>query len=265
MIYLQKSKKKKKKIIFAGFAILLFLVIASLLVSKAQGPLSSGMHAIGLPFWHVGNFLSNNVNIMPGFIRSKSAVIAENEALRAEVILNREKLLNFEILQSEHAKLLEDYGRSGSENKIISTVLVRPPQTPYDMLILDSGSSDGVSKDDVIYSMGGIILGRITEVSEHSSNATLFSRTDLITPAFFERTNLAVSLKGIGGGSFEVEVPQEADVQKGDTLIAPELTPSVIGVVSLVESSVKNAFKRVLIQSPTNISYVRFVLVHSKK
>lgn len=264
MIYLQKSKKKSKKVFIAFALIILFLVIVSILAAKAPGPLSSMMHSIGMPFWRAGIFISNNINIVPGFIRSKSILVAENDSMKAELIESREKLMNLEIIKDDYNNFLQGFGRTASSSKIIATVLVRPPQTPYDMLIVDAGSMDGVFVNDMVYSTGGVILGTVNEVSAHSSNVTLFSRTDLLTPAFFERTNLAVTLRGIGGGAFEVEVPQESDVVKDDILIVPDLEPAVIGVVALVESSVKSAFKRVLIQTPTNLSYTRFVLIESK-
>lgn len=264
MIYLQKSRKKSKKVFFIFVVVVLFLIVAGILTTRAPGPLSSAMHTIGLPFWKVGVFLSNNVNIVPGFLRTKTALVAENDALKSELLISREKIMNFEVLGAEHARLLEEFGRIGNQGKTIATVLVRPPQTPYDMLILDAGSTDGVSSGDAVYTMGGIILGTVSEVAANSSNVTLFTRTDLQTEAFFERTNLAVTLRGIGGGTFEVEVPLEADVLKDDVLIVPKLEPSIVGVVSLVESSVKNAFKRVLIQTPANISYTRFVLIEQQ-
>lgn len=264
MIYRQKSKKRSKRPVVVLVGIILFVAIASLLLIKAHTPLSRVMRIIGLPLWKAEIFLSNHTHSVSGFFRSRNDVIAENDALRAEHDLDQQKLLDYEVLKSEHAKILQDYGRDGTQNKILATVLVRPPQTPYDTLIIDIGSNNGIVSDDVVYTTGGIILGTVSEVSARTSNVTLFSRTNLMTPAIFERTNLAVTVRGIGGGTFEAQVPQEADIVKDDIVILPKLEPSPLGAVELVESSVKSAFKRVLIQTPINISYTRFVLVGQK-
>src|SRR5581483_2968979 len=137
---------------------------------------------------------------------SKGALISENEALKAELDQDNEKLLDYEALKSEHAKLLEDYGRDTVGKKILATVLVRPPETPYDTLILDVGSAEGIASGDLVYSTGGIVLGTVSDVSSHTSNVMLFSRTNVVTPTIFERSNLSVSMRGIGGGSFEMQV-----------------------------------------------------------
>lgn len=264
MIYRQKSKKKSKRVFVVLAVIVLFVVVSSFLISKVPETLSNTVRFVGTPFWQAEIFISNHTHFISNFFRSRNAVVTENDALKSELDLYREQMLDYETLKSEHAKLLAEYGREGTQNKIIATVLVRPPQTPFDTLILDVGSNEGVALEDVVYSVGGVILGTVTDVSAHNSNVTLFSRTNLMTPAIFERSNLSISIRGLGGGSFEAQVPQESDIVKDDILIMPTLVPSPVGVVSLVESSVKSAFKRVLIQSPTNISYTRFVFIGKK-
>jgi len=262
MIYLQKSNKRKnKKIIIAVVGVAIFLFIAWLLMVKAPVFLTSTTHGIGWHLWQARIFILDKTHVFFNFFSSKSTLIAENDSLRSEIETLRGKLMNFEVLNVEHAKLLENYGRTLTEKNILAAVLVRPPQTPYDTLILDVGSRLGISAGDIVYSAGGIALGTINDVTAGTAKVVLFSNTNVETSAIIERNDLAVTLHGVGGGGFELQAPQETDILKGDTLIMPTLKSTIVGVVVDVESSVKSAFKRILIKSPESISHLRFVFV----
>lgn len=263
MIYLQKSKKRNRRFT-PVIIIVLFLVVSGLLVAFMPTSLGGAMRYVGLPFWHTKNFLVDRTSHISGFFRTKNSLMTENDNLRDELGSLREKLIAYDALNSEHARLLAEHGRSTTTRRILATVLSRPPQSPYDVLILDVGSRDNVSVGDVIYGSGGIAMGVVSETSGRTSKVDLFSKTGLETQAIIERTGLAITLRGIGGGSFEVQVPQEADIMRGDTVIIPTLETVIIGEVVEVESVVTSAFKRILIQAPINISYIRFVFVEPK-
>lgn len=264
MIYLQKSKRRNRRNFVPIVVITLFLVVSTLLTIYAPAPVGGALRVVGLPFWHVKNFFAERNSNVYGFFRTKNSLISENDNLRGELGSLREKLIAYDALSSEHSKLLGEFGRSTTTRRVLATVLSRPPQSPYDVLILDIGSRDTVSVGDIIYGSGGIAMGVVSETSGRTSKADLFSKTGLETQAIVERTGLAITLRGLGGGSFEVQVPQEADIMENDTVIMPALETIMIGQVVEVESVVTSAFKRVLIQAPINISYVRFVFVEPK-
>ncbi len=261
MIYLRKSKKGGKKIIFISSLVILFLVLAFFLMSRTPDSLATVTRSVGFPIWKARNFFVDETKDTFNFFRSHNALITENKRLKEENDTLRSTLLGLDTLKSEHEKLLADFGRSTIEKKVLASVLVRPPQTPYDTLILDVGSDNGIIPGNIFYSMSGFALGTINDVTKRTSKAILFSSTDVEVEGLVERSGFPINLRGKGGGIFEVQAPQDADILKDDVVIMPTLRGSIIGFVADIESSVTSAFRRVLVQIPINVSHLRFVQV----
>lgn len=72
---------------------------------------------------------------------------------------------------------------------------------------------------------------------------------------------MAVTLEGRGGGNFRIKLPREVESLVGDRVVSADIGYSLVGVVESVESQPTDAFKEVLVSSPTNIFDIRFVKV----
>lgn len=243
--------------------VLLGLVGGLLLVFAPMVSHRAGL-AVAQPFWAVRTSLANRFSYIGTFFTSHKSLVAENDALRLELDRTKADLLAYDTLASEHHKLLDLYGREEGKNRVLGVVLVKPPQSPYDVVVIDIGTDHAVQTNDDVYGFGNVALGTVSAVTEHTATVTLFSNATRQTPATVERSDVSLLLVGTGGAGFEAKIPQDVDVLVGDTVVLPALHTSILGRVIAVESSDASSFKRVVVQSPVNIHNLRWLEVSTQ-
>jgi len=142
-------------------------------------------------------------------------------------------------------------------------VLLRPPGTPYDTLILDVGRREETEVGDLVFAGGSVVIGGITEVYGSTARATLFSAPGQTHDAliFSEGGSVPISLEGQGAGSFVGKIPQGTPVAVGQTVIFSNISPVFAASVSYVEALPGESFQTVYMQMPTNPFTLRFVEV----
>lgn len=264
MIYLQRNNRSRSRKTIISVGIIVGIVAVIGLVqwlfgsNLSIGTIEAGT-SVSKPFFVFGK----QISFATSFISSRKTLIEQNQALRDEIDGLKIKLLSFDSLAKEHEEILKTYNRSNIENKVLASVMVKPPQTPYDTLILDVGSENQASINNRVYGIGGIVLGIIDEIGKKTSRAVLFSNPDRETRVIVERTDQNITLIGKGGGNFEAEVPQEVDVLKSDTLVLAGIRLPIVAIVVDVESNPASAFKKVIARVPLNIFNLRFVEVET--
>jgi len=248
MNYLPKSRgrnsfKKPLLILVGVFAAgaLIFFLASGVIVSVAS-PLWKGEHVALAKLSFVGDFF-----------RTKNALINENERLK-----ERLAALELEVADRASSHSLNRHTETGG---IISTILARPPQTPYDTLVIDAGSNDSLGVGAVVFMAEGPVLGAVREVSASTAKVKLFSAPGEKTAALLERHNIPVTLEGVGGGNFKIVLPREAEVVAGDRVLSADILSHLLAVVGEVKMEPTDSFKEVLARSPINIFNIHFVVI----
>lgn len=187
--------------------------------------------------------------------RISDAVSEKNHAFlnsfkdTSDLALQNSKLINDnETLLNENRALVQRIGAfpndSSNINGIVAWLITRPPTSPYDILVLSSGSENGVSVGMEVFGKGEVPLGIISSVSENFSRATLFSSPGMIINGWIGRDSLPLIVKGDGGGAMSASIARSANVEVGDIVFAPGPGMLPIGSVVRVDSD------------PTSISVV---------
>lgn len=277
MTYLLQSKKNwpKKYAPLIVVGVFIFIVVVITFISPSF--LGRVSNSIGLPFWHSGGFLFDKVSDLKAFTSSRFILLETNKSLQAQLTETQIRLLAFSVIEKENSDLKKAWGRSGESkdgsedgsedggknevNSILAYVLVKPPQSFYDTLILDVGQDKNINKGSKIIVANTVVLGTIDEVFGKTSRAKLFSSADLETLATIDRNSLPVTLIGKGAGNFEIQVPQEVDIVFGDTIILSGIKQEIVATVFEIESIPSNSFKRVFCKVPVNIDELRFVSI----
>jgi cell shape-determining protein MreC len=121
-------------------------------------------------------------------------------------------------------------------------VLVRPPESPYDVLIVGAGTAQGVTVQMVAFGIVTVAssteivpLGLVSETTDTTARVVLFSAPRVETLGWVGSTHTPVTLIGTGGGTFFAAVPREASPSVGESVFVPGSTVP-IGVVARVES-----------------------------
>lgn len=244
-------------------AALVFVALLLTLFHFSYPPaLREALHRVSAPVWRAERFVRDTTVRLFLHLSSKEALIRENETLQQKLAEEERLLLNRELLASENAFLKETLGRHTGESRILAAILAAPPRSPYDTVILDAGSTEGVSSGDDILS-GGTILGTVVTVFTRTAVAELFSTAGVKTPVLIlhEGRAVPVEAEGAGGGVFVATLPRELLLATGDAVVMPSAGPLRFATVEAVESEPSDSFQTVYFKNPVSVGELRFVEV----
>jgi cell shape-determining protein MreC len=186
--------------------------------------------------------------------------LKENQILKDE--LNNEKGKNNEYfaLLKKNQELKEILGRT-DENKdtILASILVN--NQIFDTFIIDIGENQNIKQGDLVFAYGNIPVGRIAEVYSTSSKVNLFSKAKEKTSVIIQSKNIYIDLIGRGGGNFEIILPRDLVLEKGENVLLPDIDTYLIAKVDSIISDPRDSFQKALLTTPVNINQLRFVQV----
>ena len=247
MNYLPRSRNRteyKKKL---GFLAGLFIV-GALLFSLFDSFIISAIS----PLWRAENAFSRSLGKTLDYFHTQNSLVRDNESLK-------ERITSLELSLMAESPLTTTFKAEGGE--IRGAVLTHPPQSPYDVLIVDVGSRDGVVLGALAGLPEGPELGVVSEVFRSNSKIKLFSAPGEKTNAVLERHQVVVVLEGAGAGNFKLSLPRETEVVVGDRILSPSRAGALMAVVEEVNLSPTDPFKEVLARSPANIFSIRFITI----
>jgi cell shape-determining protein MreC len=238
-------------------AVVLFVALALFVYIFPNAARVAGV-TFARPFWIVRNNATRPFTFVRDFFAFKSSLISKNLALENEVASLRLKQVDYDTLLKENQNLMNQVG---GESRIIARVLSKPPQSPYDTLVLANGSDDGVALGNKVYLSDTIIIGNITSVTSRTSVAQLFSSGSQKEQTTLSRTGTTFEIVGAGAGNFQLEVPKETDVIVGDTFLYPSVTASVLASVYSIENGSQSSFKKIYLRIPGNIFSTQWLFI----
>ena len=127
----------------------------------------------------------------------------------------------------------------------------------------------------MVFARGFIPIGRVAEIYPNFSKIILFStageKTQVVVSigtsndaslvADSVDQNLFMELVGRGGGNFEMTLPRDIVLVKGNQVVLPSINPRVVAVVETIISDPRDPFTKALLVSPVNIQELKFVQV----
>ena len=165
-------------------------------------------------------------------------------------------------LKNENADLKNILGRkNNSQKEILATILAKPFFSPYDTLVIDLGSADGIAVGDQVIALGNTYIGKISEVYSHSSKVTLYSSSGETIDVLVGTSTVEKTATGMGGGNFSLQMPVGSNVNIGDPIIIPSISANIFSTVEKIDSEPTDSFETVLFKNPVNISELQYVEV----
>lgn len=189
-------------------------------------------HSVTLPLWRVGQSISSHLS-SGAATESKSDLKSERDTYAAQVAALSSQNAALEAKVSDLTNLLGT--RTQPAPGIVASVRARPPVAPYDVLIIDQGTSDGVMIGALVTGNGGTPIGTIGQADATQSRVTLFSTHGIQTSAWVGNTRIPVTLTGAGAGAFTAGVPKAAGVQVGDGVYIANNGAYPVGTVVKIE------------------------------
>lgn len=266
MNYLLNRNTRPGRRFFTRFVLFLCAVLFFLVFAVWYPDiLRSALSVIAAPIWRTGSALGGGVQTIAAHFRLKQALIKEVEELR-EREMEREAILSaYGLVLDENQKLKQNFGRDKTEKRILAAVLASPPRAPYDTIIIDAGTEEGISVgDDVLF--GETVLGRVAVVSKKTATVELFSTASVKTPITIWRGGVAVpgEAVGEGGGAFRVTLPKEVGVMAGDLVVMPGINPKQFANVVVVEESITDSFATAYLRNPVRAEFLPFLEVRAR-
>jgi cell shape-determining protein MreC len=192
-------------------------------------------------------------------VRLRDALGASEAArLRAELASTTAALADHNALLSENRELKAQLGRTNATRRIAAVVLSRPPGTPYDTLLIDAGTKQGVAAGDLVSAGGESVVGRVSEAYDDTARVELLSAPGSSYQALL-RGSITLAVEGQGGGSLRAEVPAGTTVAVGDSVTFPGLFGGFVATVSATDAGAGESFIVVYMHLPINPADLRFV------
>jgi cell shape-determining protein MreC len=188
------------------------------------------------------------------------------EELRAQLASTSALVADRNALYTQNEVLKSMLNRIDNTKRTLAGVVLRPPASPYDSLLIDAGAREGLVKGQLVFAGGTTAIGEVSEVYTTTSRVQLFSAPGRtyeaqITPTKTPGKVVPVSLQGQGAGSFTGEVPAGSAISVGDSVVIPGLGNFFLGNVAHVEIPDGSSFETLYIQLSVNIFSLQYVEV----
>jgi cell shape-determining protein MreC len=214
--------------------------------------------AIATPFWKGGSSFEAGVgNVFSGF-GNASKLASENTALQSQVSELENENAVLTARAQDLTKLLGGQSEIGSAG-ILAGVLARPPESPYDTVIVGMGAKDGVVANATTFATGGIPIGTVESTTAHSATIKLLSTPNLTTNGWVGENRIPLTLNGTGAGTFTATLPKAAPVAVGDSVYVPGPGAVPIGTIARIDSDPSSPTVVLYIQPLVNIFSLTWV------
>lgn len=292
MTYLRPSNRKNSRSRTIGIFSAVIIVLVVMIEMIWPHLFSALFTSIAAPFWRIEFSMDN------GSLDSREALLAENASLKMSLedisirsqaaqsiaventelktLMGREvkmwpySLSNTPGSTTNSTSSLKNSVRTSPKSSakhddlVLAAVLKHPPFVPFDELIIDIGSMNGVIEGARVYAVGNILIGRVAQVLDETSKVVLYSSPEEKTDVIIGASKVSGVAVGRGGGQYEVSLPRDTVISIGDVVSAPSIDHEIVGIVSAIIKDPAEAFQKVIFIPPINISESRWVFVVRK-
>jgi len=235
---------------------------------------SSLIYKVATPVLSVKAAAFNSLSFYGAFIQSHAALARENAALEQQVSLDSINLSESQAIEMQDESLRQAIGDMSSTTEggiaaayavranqgVVADVIEAPGVSPYDTLIIDAGTDQGIQVGDTARVGTVTIIGTVTQVFPSSSIVTLLSSSNQQLAVIVASSTPATAY-GRGGGNFVITLPQSAKGDVGDAVFVPQYGEA-IGKVQTVEQDAADASKDLYVAFPFPIETLRMVTVY---
>ncbi len=183
----------------------------------------------------VRSYFTESTATLPVYLRDRSEIARQIEGLHEELASRSGDRSTIVRLTSENDELRALLGDTRDE-RILAGVIARPPSTPYDVLVLDKGSENGIVVGAIVHQANQHAIGIVTRVYTSMSLVTLFSSSGAESTVYLYGPDIFAYAYGEGGGVIRISVPQGIDVHEGDSVVLPSVGSGDLGVIERVVS-----------------------------
>ncbi len=183
MSYLLDKKIQRNKSFKIALGVAL-LIILFYFRAGIWGGFSKVSAVVFHPVLFLGRGMEGKFQNFGSYFASKNSLYNQNQKLQAEVPFDDARMANYDSIVADDATLKETLGRINTKaSMIVSAILAKPNQSPYDTLLVDAGTTQGVKIGDTVFALGDVPVGSVSDVYQNSAKVILFSNPGMTTEA----------------------------------------------------------------------------------
>jgi cell shape-determining protein MreC len=237
-----KLRARKRRGGGGAWMLLLGLLVLMAAVYVLRGPLTGALYAAVHPLLGARFAGSAQTLATEGLVADRNALYQETLDLKARL------------------------GRTDvSPHRVLAGVVLRPPASPYDTLVIDAGSRHGVVVGDRVSAGGTTMLGTVQEVFDTTARVLLYSAPGAKYEGLLHPSAPAgavpVSVEGQGGGSMRAQVPTGTTVAVGDEVLLPGIAGGITARVAHYDHDGSESYITLYFALPIDPQSLRYVEV----
>ncbi len=263
MSYLLDKRIQQKRFSKIAIGVVLFLILF-FFRSNIWNGFSNVSAVVFRPVLVSGHNIGNKFKSVGAYFAFKSSLSLQNQNLQSKLDEANARMANYDTLVADDASMKEILNRKDTKlNMTLANILSKPSQSEYDTLVVDAGSNQAVKVGDLVFALGNVPIGRVSNVYNSSAKIILFTNSGEKTQAIVSSKNVFMELDGRGGGNFEMILPKDFVLQKGDQVVMPGINSYLLAITQSVISDPRDPFEKALLTSPVNIQELKFVEIET--
>ncbi len=256
--------KKKKKKYFASVALAALILIIIIFRTFSFRIINRPISYILKPFFELNLSLRERWENFRTNFSNKKSLQAENNMFREQISQLNARIALSEVSEKENVVLKNAFSAEEIKKFILASIIFRPPLTSYDMLIIDSGSRNGVQAAMPVLAFGNVLLGYAADVFDDTSKVKLISSFGEETNVFLESSGIPAIAIGRGGENFEIILPRQIKVNVGEKILTFGKQPFLIGLVEKIDHQTTDPYQKIFFRLAVNIQYLNQVFLLKK-
>jgi cell shape-determining protein MreC len=197
---------------------------------------------------------------LPLYLRNRTELVDEIHGLRQELATVGGDIFTLNTLVKENRNLRSLMGDDG-EVRVLAGVIGRPGTLPYDTLMIDRGTDNGVLTGAPVYIGQNTVIGIVKYATNNSAVVELATTAGFEATVYIMGPDIYTNAVGMGGGQLRVGVPQGIELSEGDLVVLPSVTSGVYGEISVVQSEASRPEQYGFVSPHTPLSSIRLVSV----
>ncbi len=212
------------------------------------------------PFDAARLWINESSSSLPVYIRDRRALMEELESVKMQVATEEGNEATIKKLQAENDDLRNLLGAVPNDRKV-ARVIGRPNAMPYDVLMIDQGSVDGITQFAPVFLGRDQVIGVVMRVNERTSLVALTTTAGFTATAYVYGPNIFTYAEGMGGGILRVRIPQSIQLSIGDVVVLPGIDSGIFGSISDINTSPTQPEQYGYIRLPQSLQSIAYVSV----
>ena len=246
------------------FGVALTAVIILIVILLIGGYTTRALSFVQRPLTALGTW----ANDLSGGLRSRSALLSENEDLKNKLLVYSLSQNELETLRNENTslKIQLGYVMESELEQVTAHVTARQVSPDAATISIDRGSDDGLAVGNPVIVEEGVMIGKISQVTSKSATVRLLSDRNSKTAATILNQDRTLGIvEGSSGALLNFDfIPQSTELNINDVVVTSgleEATPYgfVIGIVNSISSNETDPFKQAVIESV--VDYRRYTML----